>query len=147
MMSNTIMLIQVLKVQLASWRYFAVLTLPPFIFAIFSPYLFPTIVVLALTLLTHFFCWRIWLNERLLSLLDGQYTFADIERISRIFWKNEAEESDLTQRAKKLSRLLYRACAALVLQWFILLTSLTYLYFDPDMALLTFPFENTEFTD
>lgn len=89
-MSYITMTNKIMHIHLSSWRYFAALTLPQL--ALIFDLLFSAswLLLMGLFLLTHYYCWRLWLDERLfnssrmnvtlLSLITGWRICGEKER-------------------------------------------------------------------
>ncbi len=77
---------RIVKIHLSSWRYFALLTLPPLVLAFNLLYSFASLVLLMLFLVTHYYCWRLWLDERLFTLLNKESSLAEFDEGMAQLW-------------------------------------------------------------
>ncbi len=110
--------LRVLTIHLSSWRYLAALTLPPIVFVLVSQ---PSLVVLPLiflALLVHYFCWRLWLDERLFKLLTDEEGIAVFDTAMAVLWgKPKGKERSLGERWKGAKALLHKALLSTVILW------------------------------
>lgn len=117
-MNETEMTNRVMQVHCAAWRYFAALSLPAFGLMLWLPLsLFsPAITVVFLAL--HYFCWRLWLDERLFALLINSDDPDLFDRGLRRIWagKNTAPRS-WESRWQGTRTLFFRAGGSLLLLW------------------------------
>ncbi|KAA8997040.1 hypothetical protein FJU30_19910 [Affinibrenneria salicis] len=105
-------------IHLASWRYFAALTLPPLLSLLLTPPAPSSAGLGALALLTHYFCWRLWLDERLFTQLRDAPSTAVFDAAMQQLWGGKkVRDRPLIQRWAGARRLLRRAMAATVLLW------------------------------
>jgi len=77
---------RVIQIHLASWRYFALLTLPPLGLAIHLMGSFESQIMLLFFLLTNYYCWRLWLDERLFPLLKDDNDLAAFDETMSQLW-------------------------------------------------------------
>ncbi len=90
---------RIVKIHLSSWRYFALLTLPPLVMAFNLLYSFASLVLLMLFLVTHYYCWRLWLDERLFTLLNKESSLAEFdEGMAQLWIAKSGTTRTLTER-------------------------------------------------
>lgn len=126
-MPNVTMTNTVIAIHLASWRYFALLTLPPLALAFNLLYTLDCIALLILFLLTHYYCWRLWLDERLFLLLNGETDLAEFDAaMACIGKKSPASARPYEARWRGARRYFYRTIVSLSLLWLVALCSVLY---------------------
>jgi len=127
-MSNIRMTQDVVRIHLTSWRYFACLTLPALIFIVLPPYRLVSVLLLILFLLTHYYCWRLWLDERLFGLLQSDDDLVHFDNGMRKLWRlKSAEPRSLDERWQGARKLFFRAGGSLLLLWLVMLYRLLWL--------------------
>lgn len=84
-MSDRNMTHLIMQIHLSSWRYFAALTLPPLLLIFNFLYSLWSVALLALFLITHYYCWRLWLDERLFQLLIMKASWRNLIKAWRIY--------------------------------------------------------------
>lgn len=119
---------RIMQIHLSSWRYFALLTLPPLVLAFNLLYSLESFVLLMLFLLTQYYCWRLWLDERLFPLLNNESDLAMFDEGMSHLWPAKTDNTrSLQERWCGVRRLFYRAMSALVALWLASLSSVLYL--------------------
>mgnify|MGYP003366245479 CR=1 FL=1 len=85
-MTGTEMTNRIVQAHCAAWRYFAALSLPAFALMLWLPLSLISPAILAVFLLLHYFCWRLWLDERLFALLINSDDPALFDRGLQQIW-------------------------------------------------------------
>ncbi|WP_259275227.1 hypothetical protein [Yersinia canariae] len=113
---------QVLTIHLASWRYLAALTLPPIVFALWGADSIVAGLLLLLAGVTHYYCWRLWLDERLFALLyTHEPQTADFDAaLAQLWGKKTASGRTLDSRWLGAAKLLRRAMISSLLLWLLM---------------------------
>lgn len=120
---------RIVQIHLASWRYFALLTLPPLVLVFNLLYSLESVVLLILFLITHYYCWRLWLDERLFTLLDNKCDLAAFdEGMSHLWPVKSTHTRTQAERWRGVRGLFYRAMVALFSLWLASLFSVIYLF-------------------
>ena len=108
----------IMRIHLASWRYLALLTLPPLVLAfalLNSP---ASMLLFSVFFVAHYFCWRLWLDERLFTLLNNE---SDLEAfdagMSTLWTLKNAGMRPLEQRWHGARQLLYKALFTVAALW------------------------------
>lgn len=116
---------EIVQIHLASWRYLALLTLPPLGVAFTLSSSFAAALLLLLFFTTHYYCWRLSLDERLFSLLKDEESLVNFDKGMAFLWskKSDAPRS-LISRWQGASRLLFRAIGSLLALWLVALTTM-----------------------
>lgn len=116
-MSNLRLTTKVIRIHLASWRYLAVLTLPPLaiIYAFGGGWL--SAVMSVLFLITHYYCWRLWLDERLFALLADEHSLAEFDDVMTALWPTFHGNRTLPERWRGCLKIAKRAVLSLILLW------------------------------
>ncbi len=117
-MQDELMTHRVLKIHLSSWRYMAMLTLPPLYisFQIHVDLIKPPL--LLLFIITHYYCWRLYLDEELFKLLEGGGNLVAFDNALKLCWrKRKCTERTVEQRWQATAKLFYRARLAFILLW------------------------------
>jgi len=126
-MSEFRMTNRIMQIHVASWRYFALLTLPPLALAFNLLYSYQSAILLLLFLITHYYCWRLWLDERLFQLLNDESQLAEFDRGMSFLWAKKFRETrTLAARWEGTRRLFYRAMISLMLLWLVSLGVIFY---------------------
>lgn len=121
-MPDTSMTNRIMQIHLSSWRYFALLTLPPLVLAFNLLYSLESMVLLILFLSTHYYCWRLWLDERLFTLLENENDLVMFDEGMSYLWSMKPGKTrTLPERWKGARKLFYRAIFSTAVLW---LTSL-----------------------
>ncbi|CNI31340.1 MULTISPECIES: hypothetical protein [Yersinia] len=116
---------QVLTIHLASWRYLAALTLPPIIFALWGAESWVAALLLLLAGVTHYYCWRLWLDERLFALLytcEPQTEHIDAA-LQQLWGEKLAAGRALDSRWRGATKLLRRAIGSALLLWLVMVSA------------------------
>ncbi|MFY0401211.1 hypothetical protein ACOMDP_01095 [Pantoea dispersa] len=126
-MSNTIMTSRIMQIHLSSWRYFAVLTLPPMVLVFNLLFLVDCVLLMGLFLLTHYYCWRLWLDERLFQLIASQSDIAEFDNGMAHMWAKRKEGTrSMAERYHGAKIIFYKAIFSLLALWFASLCILFY---------------------
>ncbi|WP_336777302.1 hypothetical protein [Pantoea sp. USHLN256] len=131
-MSDNSMTNRIMHIHLASWRYVAALTLPPLamMFHLLTSVL--SVPLMVLFLITHYYCWRLWLDERLFSLLNDDKDLAEFDQGMAHLWRQKTSDTrSLPDRWRGTRTLFYRTLLSLLLLWLISLCSVLYLTLMP----------------
>lgn len=127
-MSDITMTNRIVQIHLASWRYFAALTLPPLALILSLFYSALSLPLILLFFITHYYCWRLWLDERLFALLNNEGDFAEFDRGMAQLWpKKFARPRSLADRLHGTRVMFYRAMLSLLVLWMVSLYSVIYL--------------------
>ncbi|BET43281.1 hypothetical protein [Atlantibacter hermannii] len=116
-MADTFMTNRILRIHLASWRYFAALTLPPLGVAMQSPDAIMNITLWGLFLIVHYYCWRMWLDERLFRLINSEQDLSAFDDGMAVLWPVKKRHRPLEQRREGASQLFHRALWATGALW------------------------------
>lgn len=124
-MPNVALTNRIMQIHLSSWRYFTFLTLPPLGIAFHSAYSLQSVLLLILFFISHYFCWRLWLDERLFVLLDNESDLPSFdEGMSHIWRVKQGKTRMLADRWQGARRLFLRAMFAILVLWAATLISL-----------------------
>ncbi|MBD9661450.1 hypothetical protein [Pantoea sp. PNT03] len=127
-MSDIMMTNRIVQIHLASWRYFAALTLPPLALILSLFYFALSLPLMVLFFITHYYCWRLWLDERLFALLNNEDDLAEFDRGMAQLWpKKFARARSLADRLHVTRVMFYRAMISLLVLWLASLCSVSYL--------------------
>ncbi len=127
-MSGSVMTNRVVRIHLRSWRYLALLSLPPLILAFNLLYSLASVFLLMLFLVVHYFCWRLWLDERLLLLLSSEEDLAKFDEGMAWLWPVKLTHTrTFPERWRGVKTLFYRALGATLALWFCALSVVLYL--------------------
>jgi len=117
-MSDITMTNRILQIHLSSWRYFAALTLPPLVLIfdlLFSAY---CVLLMGLFLLTHYYCWRLLLDERLFQLIKSESDLVEFDSGMAHLWaKTTGNTRSLAERYRGAKNIFYRAMFSLMALW------------------------------
>ena len=117
-MSDITMTNKIMHIHLSSWRYFAALTLPPFVLLFNLLFSADCVLLIGLFLLTHYYCWRLWLDERLFQLIESESDLAEFDHGMAHLWAKKAENiRTLAERWRGARNLFYRAMFSLMALW------------------------------
>ncbi|CNH37889.1 hypothetical protein [Yersinia pekkanenii] len=113
---------RVLTIHLASWRYLAVLTLPPIMFALWGAGSAVAALLLLLAGVTHYYCWRLWLDEQLFTLLYTHESQTDhFDTALQHLWGGKPISGrSLYSRWQGARKLLHRAIFSALLLWLVM---------------------------
>lgn len=123
---------RIVRIHLASWRYVAALTLPPL--ALMFNHLTSALSVplMVLFLITHYYCWRLWLDEQLFSLLNDDRDLAAFDQGMAHLWRQKTSGTrSLPNRWRGTRAVFYRTLLSLLLLWLVSLCSVLYLTLMP----------------
>ena len=127
-MSDIMMTNRIVQIHLASWRYFAALTLPPLALILNLLHSALSLPLMVLFFITHYYCWRLWLDERLFALLNNEDDLAEFDRGMAQLWpKKFARPRSLADRLHGTRVMFYRAMISLLVLWLVSLCSVSYL--------------------
>lgn len=127
-MSDIMMTNRIVQIHLASWRYFAALTLPPLALILSLFYSALSLPLMLLFFITHYYCWRLWLDEQLFALLNNEDDLAEFDRGMAQLWpKKFVRPRSLVDRLHGTRVMFYRAMISLLMLWLISLCSVIYL--------------------
>ncbi|ROP50101.1 hypothetical protein EDF81_4328 [Enterobacter sp. BIGb0383] len=117
-MNETEMTHRVMQAHCAAWRYFAALSLPAFGLMLWLPLSLFSPAIALVFLAMHYFCWRLWLDERLFALLINSDDPDLFDRGLRRIWpgKNTVPRS-WESRWQGTRTLFFRAGGCLLLLW------------------------------
>lgn len=117
-MSDTGLTHQVLRIHLSSWRYMAVLTLPSLVVVFQLLYSYQSMLLLLLFCLAHYYCWRLWLDERLFALLHHESDLSAFDEAMSVMWPQQSlKAKTLDSRWAGTRKLFYRAVSLLLMLW------------------------------
>lgn len=119
-MSDITMTNKIMYIHLSSWRYFAALTLPPL--ALIFNFLFSAgcVLLMGLFLLTHYYCWRLWLDERLFQLIGSENDLIEFDNGMAHFWvKRKGNTRSLVERWSGSKAIFFKAIFSLLALWFV----------------------------
>ncbi|MEN3752529.1 hypothetical protein [Mangrovibacter yixingensis] len=118
---------RIMRIHLSSWRYFAALTLPPLVVGFLHSASWGSLVSLVLFITTHYYCWRLWLDERLFQLIERDENLVSFDAGMACIWgKRTGVTRNIAQRWQGATRLFYRAIVSLVLLWLVVLVNMIY---------------------
>lgn len=118
---------RIIQIHLSGYRYFAILTLPPLLLAFHLLYSCASVILLVLFFITHYYCWRLWLDERLFRLLNDDHDLAAFDNGMAQLWpKKSVPPRALVQRWRGVRRLFYRAILTLMALWLASLAAILY---------------------
>ncbi|ELY3083838.1 hypothetical protein [Klebsiella sp. 141130] len=118
---------QIMHIHLSSWRYFAALTLPPLVLLFNLLFSLDCVLLMGLFLLTHYYCWRIWLDERLFQLIESESDLAEFDNGMAHLWaKKTGNTRTLAERWRGARNLFYRAMFSLMALWVASLCTVLY---------------------
>lgn len=126
-MSEYSMTNRIMQIHLKSGRYFALLTLPPLGLAFTLLYSYQSAALILLFLITHYYCWRLWLDEQLFQLLNNESELAEFDNGMALLWPQKSRETrTLAARWRGTKRLFYRAIISLISLWLLSLWLIIY---------------------
>ncbi len=115
---------RVISSQLASWRYFLLMALPPLFIAALCPVPWMRFAVGLPLMVLGYYCWRMFLDERLFALLAEGMDISAVDRGVALLWKKKvSEKREWESRIWSTSRLARRAGMLLLIAWVISLTA------------------------
>lgn len=127
MSSGITMTSRIMQIHLSSWRYFAALTLLPLAQIFNLLFSADCVLLMGLFLLTHYYCWRLWLDERLFQLIESESDLAEFDNGMAHLWAKETGNTrTLAGRWHGTRNLFYRAMFSLMALWIV--SSCTVLY-------------------
>lgn len=115
---------RVIHIHLGSWRFFSTMALPPLLLALLLIGSYQSAVLLMLFLLTQYYCWRLWLDERLFQLLNSEEDLAAFDAgMARLWAVKPGATRSLEDRWLGARRILYRSLSALIGLWLVAIFS------------------------
>ncbi|MGL4430102.1 MAG: hypothetical protein ACRCT4_14430 [Silvania sp.] len=119
-MSDITMTSRIMHIHLSSWRYFAALTLPPLGLIFNLLFSVACVLLMGLFLLTHYYCWRLWLDERLFQLIESESDLAEFDNGMAHLWvKRKRNTRTLVERWSGAKVIFYKAIFSLLALWFV----------------------------
>lgn len=126
-MSDITMTHRIMQIHLSSWRYFAALTLPPLALIFNLLFSADCVLLMGLFLLTHYYCWRLWLDERLFQLIDSENDLIEFDNGMAHLWvKRKGGTRSLFERWRGANLIFYKAIFSVVALWFVSLSMVLY---------------------
>lgn len=127
-MSDITVTNRIVQIHLASWRYFAALTLPPLALLLNLLHSALSLPLMVLFFITHYYCWRLWLDEQLFALLNNEDDLAEFDQGMAQLWpKKFARPCSLADRLHGTRVMFFRAMISLLVLWLVSLCSVIYL--------------------
>ncbi|HKS35286.1 MAG TPA: hypothetical protein VJS14_16305 [Enterobacteriaceae bacterium] len=124
-MNETEMTNRIMQIHCAAWRYFAALSLPALVLMLWLPLSFFSLATAVVFLVLHYFCWRLWLDERLFALLIDSDDPALFDcGLQRVWPGKNAAPRSWGSRWQGTRTLFFRAGGALLLLWLLSLAAL-----------------------
>mgnify|MGYP003281753655 FL=1 len=118
---------RIIEIHLSSWRYFAALSLPPIMLAFACLPIGEVAALCILFLVAHYYCWRLWLDERLFQLLNEESNLAEFDQGMAYLWGTASGKTrSMSERWHGVRRLFYRAILALLALWVVSLCLVLY---------------------
>ncbi|MHA0939047.1 hypothetical protein [Enterobacter kobei] len=119
-MSDITMTNKIMHIHLSSWRYFAALTLPPLVLIFNLLFSAGGMLLMGLFLLTHYYCWRLWLDERLFQLIESEHDLIEFDNGMAHLWvKRKGKTRTLVERWSGAKVIFYKAIFSLLVLWFV----------------------------
>jgi len=126
-MSGIIKTRQIMQIHLSSWRYFAALTLPPMVLSFNLLFSVNSVLLMGLFLLTHYYCWRLWLDERLFQLIESESDLAEFDNGMAHMWaKRKGNTHSLVERWRGAKIIFYKTIFFLMALWIVSLCIIVY---------------------
>ncbi|SNY61350.1 hypothetical protein [Enterobacter sp. CC120223-11] len=126
-MSDITMTNKIMQIHLSSWRYFAALTLPPLVLIFNLLFSADCVLLMGLFLLAHYYCWRLWLDERLFQLIESESDLAEFDNGMVHLWgKKPGCTRTLAERWHGTKTLFHRAIFSLMALWVASLCTVLY---------------------
>ncbi|EPY5345325.1 hypothetical protein ACXDSS_004501 [Klebsiella quasipneumoniae] len=124
-MDNLRGIYRVISSQLASWRYFLLMALPPLFIAALCPVSWVRFSVGLALMLLGYYCWRMFLDEKLFALLSEGVNISDVDRGVALLWKKEgSEKREWQSRIQGTGKLVQRAGILLLIVWVMALSAM-----------------------
>ncbi|WP_312829602.1 hypothetical protein [Pantoea anthophila] len=109
---------RIMQIHLSSWRYFAALTLPPLGLIFNLLFSASSVLLMGLFFLTHYYCWRLWLDERLFQLIESERDLIDFDDGMAHLWaKRKGGTRSLTERWRGAKAIFYKSVLYLMALW------------------------------
>jgi len=119
-MSDITMTSRIMQIHLSSWRYIAALTLPPLVLIFNLLFSAVCVLLMGLFLLTHYYCWRLWLDERLFQLIERESDLAEFDNgMAHLWMKRKGNTRTLVERWSGAKNIFYKAIFSLLTLWFV----------------------------
>ncbi|WP_330985712.1 MULTISPECIES: hypothetical protein [Enterobacterales] len=127
-MSDITMTSRIMQIHQSSWRYFAALTLPPLGLIFNLLFSADCVLLMGLFLLTHYYCWRLWLDERLFQLIERESDLTEFDSGMAHLWPKKTGNTirTLAERWRGARNLFYRAMFSLMALWGVSLCTVLY---------------------
>ena len=126
-MSDITMTSRIMHIHLSSWRYFAALTLPSLVLIFNLLFSADCVLLMGLFLLTHYYCWRLWLDERLFQIIESESDLAEFDNGMAHLWAKKAGNTRTqAERWRGARNLFYRAMFSLIALWIVSLCTVLY---------------------
>lgn len=126
-MSDITMTNRIIQIHLSSWRYFAALTLPPLGLTFNLFFSADCVLLMGLFLLTHYYCWRLWLDEQLFQLIESESDLPEFDHAMTHVWMKKTDvPRSLAERWPGTRNLFYRAMFSLMSLWMVSFWSVIY---------------------
>ncbi|WP_311779000.1 hypothetical protein [Pantoea sp. YU22] len=78
------------------------------------------VLLMGLFLLTHYYCWRLWLDERLFQLIESEHDLIKFENGMAHLWVKRKENTHtLVERWSGAKIIFYKAIFSLLALWFV----------------------------
>ncbi|MGV3345815.1 hypothetical protein ACGVWS_08730 [Enterobacteriaceae bacterium LUAb1] len=117
----------IMRIHLSSWRYFAALTLPPLVLIFNRWFSTDSVLLTGLFLLTHYYCWRLWLDEQLFQLIESESDLVAFDNGMAHLWTQKTGNTrTLAERWHGTRTLFYRAMFWLMALWVTSLCTILY---------------------
>jgi len=84
-------------IHLSSWRYFASLTIPPVIFALFKAEPLHAGIILLASGYVYYLCWRLCLDEKLFTVLNNPGDMAGFNTAMSLVWGGKYDKNRTMQ--------------------------------------------------
>ncbi|MBS0850054.1 hypothetical protein [Citrobacter sp. JGM124] len=119
-MSDITMTNKIMHIHLSSWRYFAALTLPPLVLTFNLLFSASCVLLMGLFLLTHYYCWRLWLDERLFQLIESECDLIEFDNgMAHLWGKRKGNTCTLVERWSGVRVIFYKAIFSVLALWFV----------------------------
>lgn len=124
-MSDITMTHRIMQIHLSSWRYFAALTLPPLALIFNLSFSADCVLLMGLFLLTHYYCWRLWLDEILFQLIESENDLFEFDNGMAHLWpKRKGITRSLMERWYGAKVIFYKTMFSLVVLWVVSLCTM-----------------------
>lgn len=124
-MDNSSALYRVIASQLSCWRFFLLLALPPLVIALLCPLPWLATGICCLLMFEGYYCWRMFLDERLFLLLAEGTDIQVIDQGVALMWnKSTRPEREWDSRWQGTSKMIRRGACVLLGAWLISLMAI-----------------------